>query len=245
MDTMNGFCKQVLDCCEDHAFATGLVLRIVTAGLGIAASRRPPVDRHQAVLGVPVDEYCLLDAQENALALSGGQADTMLGHAAAMILADLNDGSVQLELSLAAVGVGHGAVQRVPRVSPQVVCLPRPHHGADEQWPSAMHGSTGLMRGDESPRNVPSSATRGELKRAMPSRAISGAPSSRSRQPGLLLAPVTSATLQPGRLQGLGRTASAVPPVAQDQGAGRNHGETAGPPGRDGLSKISVQLACN
>ena len=43
--------------------------------------------------------------------------------------------------------------------------------------PAAKHDSTGLMRGDPSERNVPSNATRAAFRRAIPSRAISGAPS--------------------------------------------------------------------
>jgi hypothetical protein len=101
----------------------------------------------------------------------------MLWHAAAMVLADLNDGSVQLELSLAAGGVDHNAVQRAYRGSRRRSSDFLDHTMAPmSSWPSAMHGSMGLMRGDESRHNVPSSATRGEFKRAMLSRAISGAP---------------------------------------------------------------------
>ena len=55
----------------------------------------------------------------------------------------------------------------------------------------------GLMRGDPSRRSVPSIATRAEFSRAIPSRAISGAASSISRQLATAGAPVTVTTLSP------------------------------------------------
>jgi hypothetical protein len=113
------------------------------------------------------------------------------------MVAGLNGGSGQFEFSLAAVGVGHRAMQHIPGSRRRSAAFLDHAMAPMSSWPAAIHGSTGLMRGDESRRNVPSSATRGEFKRALPRRAISGAPSSRSRQPGMLLAPVTSATLQP------------------------------------------------
>lgn len=58
----------------------------------------------------------------------------------------------------------------------------------------------GLMRGDPSGRSVPSIATRAAASRAVPSRAISGAPRSRSRQPAVLADEITSATVQSARV---------------------------------------------
>ena len=127
------------------------------------------------------------------------------------------------------------AVQHVPRIPAQVAGLRRPRHGTDEQLAPARHGSMGLMRGDPSRRSVPSSARRADVSRIMPSRAISGAPSSTSCQLSSAGAPVTSATLPlapPGRWvalpcgSGTGRM-SADPP-GRAGGAGRAPGQRVG-----------------
>lgn len=52
------------------------------------------------------------------------------------------------------------AVQHIPRVWSQVGCFLRPGHAPTSSRPAAKYGSTRLMRGDPSERNVPSNATR-------------------------------------------------------------------------------------
>ena len=92
------------------------------------------MDGHQTVFGVPFDEQCLLDAQAEDDRLVGWPGRLpRFGRAAVMVVAGLYGSSRQFEFTLAAVGGGHGAVQRVSRVLPQVVYLLRPRHGADEQ----------------------------------------------------------------------------------------------------------------
>lgn len=65
------------------------------------------MDRHHAMLGIPVVEHPLYDTQAEH------------SHRAAKVLAGLNGRSIQLEFP--------------PRISPQVVRLRRPCHGTDEQ----------------------------------------------------------------------------------------------------------------
>jgi hypothetical protein len=100
-----------------------LVLGILTARVGVAASRGPPVDRHQPVPGVPLDEDGLVDAQaEHDRLIRRPRGPPCFRRAVAMVVADLNGCSGQLEFSLAAVGAGHRAVQHIPRIAPQVGC---------------------------------------------------------------------------------------------------------------------------
>lgn len=139
---------------------------------------------------------------------------------------------MQLEFSLAAVWAGHEAVQHIPRVADQIVCLLRPGHAAHEHVAVDDVGLDGLMRGDPSDRSVPSIATRLAASRAMPSRTISGAPRCRSRQPAMLADEVTSVTVQPARM----RVPAACPARrrregwAQSRHGRRCHQAAAGPP---------------
>lgn len=70
-----------------------------------------------------------------------------------------------LNSPLSVVRAGHGAVQHVPGVSRQSSAFLDHAMAPTSSWPCTMYGSLGLMRGDESWRKVPSSATRAEVRR--------------------------------------------------------------------------------
>src|SRR6266700_6163587 len=171
-------------------------LGIGTCGMAVAAERGPSADRHHATLNVPRDEQRLPDAQHehDGLVLRLGRPPRVR-HVGAYAGVGFNGTSVQLEFPFAAVRAGHSAGSTY-RGSRRMSAAFADHVMAPtSRRPFTRYGSTGLMRGDPSRRSVPSIATRAALNRAAPSRAISGAPVSTSRQSSMPAAPAMSVTL--------------------------------------------------
>jgi hypothetical protein len=86
------------------------------------------------MVDVPVDEYGLADVQgEHGCLVRGPGQPPGAGCRSAQVRASFGRRPMQLEFSLPTVGASYRAVQHIPRISPQVACLRRPGHGADEQ----------------------------------------------------------------------------------------------------------------
>jgi hypothetical protein len=93
--------------------------------------------------------------------------------------------------------VGYHAVEHVPGVAGQIVCLLRPCHGAHEHVAGDDVGLDGADAGEPSEPSVSSMATRAVAGRAMPSLASSGALRSRSRQREMLAGHSGNASTRP------------------------------------------------
>src|SRR5215813_11648221 len=106
---------------------------IAAGAVAVAVLRSPVMDGHQAVLEVPFDEQRRRDAQhEHERLLRRVLGPPRAGGGAAEFWAGLDDGSVQLEFTLAAVGAGHDAVQYIARIAAQVGGFRGPGNGADQ-----------------------------------------------------------------------------------------------------------------
>jgi hypothetical protein len=113
-------------------------------------------------------------------------------------------GSVQREFTFARVGAGHHDVQHRARTTVQAGGFLDQARPPINSCPPTRQGWTGLIRGNPSGRTVPSIATGTAASRAIPKRAISGAPCSRSRQPANFAGRVTAVTVPPSWLHAWG-----------------------------------------
>ena len=141
------------------------------------------MDGHQTVPGVPVDEHCLRDAQqEDDGGVHGPGRPPHAGRCAANVPASLSSRSVELEFPFAGVGPVTVLCSLYRGSRSRSAAFPDQALAPTTSWPATKCGSTGLIRGEPSRRTVPSIATPAAFRRAMPRRAISGAPSSKSCQ---------------------------------------------------------------
>jgi hypothetical protein len=145
--------------------------------------------------GVPFDEQRHRDAQHEYVRLLRVPRPPGARCGGGECRACPNGGSVQLEFTLAGVWAGHRAVQHTARITAQVGGFPGPGNGADKQLAAREAGLDRADPSEPSGRTVPSIATGTAASPAMPRRAISGAPCSRSRQHAKSAAPVTAATV--------------------------------------------------
>ena len=120
-------------------------LRIGIASHGVAASPGPPADRHRPrLISQSTNAACRMCRVDTTafpapMPATTHQLPRRAGPGRPRPLIQ------QLKLSLPTVGARHRAVQRIPRIPPQVACLRRPGHRTDEQLAL---GDTGLDGAD-------------------------------------------------------------------------------------------------
>src|SRR6266511_1414914 len=99
-------------------------LWIAAPGFSVAELRRPSPDCHLAVFGVPADERRLVDVQrEDRGGIGRSRCPPAFPAAVADLLVGLGGAAVELQFSLAAVGVGDRAVQHTTRIPQEVASL--------------------------------------------------------------------------------------------------------------------------